>query len=854
MKRRNCRSVPKTDNQVEPARQTPQVYLKRDDVSEDDDEEIPEEEAFNADDERKYGGFFQKSDAGEEVEEDTDDKSDDEDDDGVEEEGKGDGGQYMLDLLNRLDSNQRKSTCNTSEEVVARHVPESQYAASVVPTSQLTLDALVQGLKSTSGFFGKDGLQTAMKGLLTSGSGTKTTTAPLSTIATDRMKRKLRYEQEQKSLSMWIDAVQEHRTAETLDFTPKERLANLTREKMIDKFEPTTDFEKELFAAIQQQQESSVNVFLENPDDDDLGAHQFTQFTLEEYKHRRANLAKMRALLFYHEVKRHHINKIKSKTYRRIRKKQRQRQKEGEVDHDPDLAKELREKEELERLKERMTLAHKNTSRWAKHVLKRGKNADLTTRRALSAQLQRGNNLRKKMAGVRDQADDGDDDPRSLIESAREILADTENSNPEGQGIFKLSFMQRGIEKQRDSAREEARQLLLELKTNFDAEQEESEVFNVHVDNRAEADISGKSFFFKRLKKRESSEKEMQDVVVDGNLVTSSLAHGKASSRISMAENIEIDVGSSVIVSEAELSKCTIFASKGEKVTASTKMRNSIASDEPDLPSTGTWNKQNQTLGFQTNLDSTTSEEDLNPWFTAAHAHSNLASKPQHSVARTNFVNVDDAASLAFVETDKESNRNKDFAFKDAHDKNVFATPEKKIASLTQEELVQRAFYSASHKATEEEFSKEKQAMTERDDPYNKQRTADAKPVAGWGCWTGVGAPALKPSMTPTSKHLQLLGRKQLLKRKRQDDKMAIVIINEKRVKKTADQFQIANIPFPYTSRAEYERSMAGAVGHEWNLTSGFKNLTRPEILTRSGKIIQPVSKRAKKFRPAAKF
>ena len=38
----------------------------------------------------------------------------------------------------------------------------------------------------------------------------------------------------------------------------------------------------------------------------------------------------MRALLFYEEQKRHRINKIKSKKYRKIRKRQRERQKDAE--------------------------------------------------------------------------------------------------------------------------------------------------------------------------------------------------------------------------------------------------------------------------------------------------------------------------------------------------------------------------------------------------------------------------------------------------------------------------------------------------------------------------------------------
>ena len=77
------------------------------------------------------------------------------------------------------------------------------------------------------------------------------------------------------------------------------------------------------------------------------------------------------------------------------------------------LRAELREKEEVARIQERMTLAHKNTSKWAKRILKRGKNVDVDTRRALSAQIQRGDDLRRKIIGSEEEdndqnMDDGD--------------------------------------------------------------------------------------------------------------------------------------------------------------------------------------------------------------------------------------------------------------------------------------------------------------------------------------------------------------------------------------------------------------------------------------------------------------
>jgi U3 small nucleolar RNA-associated protein 14 len=50
----------------------------------------------------------------------------------------------------------------------------------------------------------------------------------------------------------------------------------------------------------------------------------------KEYKKRHGELAKMRALMFYEEQKRHRINKIKSKKYRKIQKRKREREKDAE--------------------------------------------------------------------------------------------------------------------------------------------------------------------------------------------------------------------------------------------------------------------------------------------------------------------------------------------------------------------------------------------------------------------------------------------------------------------------------------------------------------------------------------------
>merc|ERR1712070_69079 len=179
---------------------------------------------------------------------------------------------------------------------------------------------------------------------------------------------------------------------------------------------------------------------------------------------------------------------------------------------------------------------------------------------------------------------------------------------------------------------------------------------------------------------------------------------------------------------------------------------------------------------------------------------------------------------------------------------------ESTITSLTQEQLVRRAFVGRNESQIEEEFKKEKEAVVLENDPTRKvdKHNSVSDEVVGWGSWTGQGAPPPKPRKLP--KKLQAPRKKKEEKRKRPDDYKPDVIINQKRLKKTANNFMLADVPHPYASRAEYEQAMLGGVGREWNVSSSFKSMTRPEILTRSGKIIQPISKKAKPPRPAAKF
>jgi U3 small nucleolar RNA-associated protein 14 len=82
-------------------------------------------------------------------------------------------------------------------------------------------------------------------------------------------------------------------------------------------------------------------------------------------------MAKLRALLFYHEQKAKRASKIKSKSYRRLKRKEKERKAmtlEQLKEMDPDFADEDIMERERRRAEERVSLRHKNGGKWGKKM------------------------------------------------------------------------------------------------------------------------------------------------------------------------------------------------------------------------------------------------------------------------------------------------------------------------------------------------------------------------------------------------------------------------------------------------------------------------------------------------------
>lgn len=210
---------------------------------------------------------------------------------------------------------------------------ESEYSAAAPATGgALTLDSLLDPLAA-----GKGGSYVDARKKLRSLERASVTAKPLQPAQEARALRKVSAKAAEKDVSLWTGAVKQNREAETLDFRDNRRHRH-TAGELAGKFEAGTDFERRVEEALDgegerelREREREAFGFGGDGDEpgDDLGA---AGLTAAEFKRRHGQLAKLRSLMFYEERKRHQVNKIKSKKFRKIHKKQEAREKEKEME------------------------------------------------------------------------------------------------------------------------------------------------------------------------------------------------------------------------------------------------------------------------------------------------------------------------------------------------------------------------------------------------------------------------------------------------------------------------------------------------------------------------------------------
>lgn len=251
---------------------------------------------------------------------------------------------------------------------------------------------------------------------------------PLPKRIQDRHDRKAAYELTKEAISKWEDSVKALQEADHLEFPLVQKTESNEEMRFVPEAAPLAleDRINGLLKAGALLDESKEATFQQ------MAAAKLSK---DEVFKRTQELRRMRELMFRDEQRAKRIKKIKSKTYRKIHKKERLR--EAELMEEPD------EDHDVRRAEERMLLKHKTQLLWAKKLIKLGISKDSESRQELEEMLRRGEQLRARQLG---------DSDGELLDIEREYANDEDDEEERqalGKGVMAMDFMRAAEEKRR---------------------------------------------------------------------------------------------------------------------------------------------------------------------------------------------------------------------------------------------------------------------------------------------------------------------------------------------------------------------------------------------------------------------
>jgi U3 small nucleolar RNA-associated protein 14 len=321
---------------------------------------------------------------------------------------------------------------------------------------------------------------------------------PLARRRQDQLDRIAAYEQTNKTLDRWNDTVKQNRRADHLMFPLPDTLANagLDNSELLPLSKKTAGTELEqtimsimeesgLGPASQSQKEQEEKV--------DANGEEQT-ISRSELKDLWAQRRKDREMQSREQKRSKRIKKIKSKTYRRVHRKERlgeeaklheEMKASGEIDSEDE-----REAAARRRALERVGAKHKD-SKWAKMGSKAGRAAwDDDYRAGLTDMARRDEELRKRVEGRTGGSEDGSDATSSSGDedgNSRLLKELDEDDEDEDEGphanLMKLKFMQRA-----EAARKQENDgILAEIRRDLESgsEQEDEDDAEVQVGRRS---------------------------------------------------------------------------------------------------------------------------------------------------------------------------------------------------------------------------------------------------------------------------------------------------------------------------------------------------------------------------------
>ncbi|MCJ1459421.1 hypothetical protein MMC28_009799 [Mycoblastus sanguinarius] len=663
--------------------------------------------------------------------------------------------------------------------------------------------------------------------------------APLPKRQQDRLDRAAAYDKSKETLSRWIDTVKHNRRAEHLSFPLKDpdaviaqgtqRLLPTTSSK------PLTDLESTIQNILQYSGLAGPN---DKSEEDQLQAFEelkTNKMPLEEVKARRAELRRARELLFREEIRAKRIKKIKSKTYRKVHRKERERMAQYEKNAltaaGVDDSESEQERNDRRRAEERMGARHRE-SKWAKGVKDSGRARwDEDARGGVTEMARRGEELKQRIKGKHVDVEED-----SLTSSGSDGVDDDDDGNFEGGDERKAAKLQARLQRLDDNSYE------LESKAN------DSGLASMDFMKKAEAARKTRNDEAVESLRRDLAGEETpsEEEATEG---PGRKLFGPTKSKLpppkypSLEQKSEFEERKGSDVEDDEDHR------DPEEEDTEIVVDSSSLHDKSGLVKEPLLGDRKRKEARQTNGDAR-AEASENPWLTSTKKGSNVGKKrtqnPHAGAIISNSLTSDQIPNPAEKPKPRSAlkgSRDAEKARQSVQPPSAAAAPTEDTDSededantdnlpfvLRNQDLVRKAFAGDEVVAS---FEAEK-----RDAIQDEGEKIIDNTLPGWGNWAGEG---IGKKAQKRNKNRFTTTEPGIAAEKRQDAKLARVIINEKRVKKNA-KYLASSLPHPFETRQQYERSLRLPVGPEWTTKETFQAATKPRILMKQG-IIAPMAK-----------
>ncbi|KAJ7135051.1 Utp14-domain-containing protein [Mycena crocata] len=688
----------------------------------------------------------------------------------------------------------------------------------LAPLSSTTPAALRSVQKSLAAGPAEERPKTKSTGKKVKAVGGGALAAPLPLRTQARVDREAAYEATKKEVDKWGPSMKRIRDAEHLSFplqAPKEQMGRVSNAELAAKFKPSTELEtavSRLLATANLAQDADIQ----------RTENQLMAATLspEEVVRRRNELRQMRELAFRGEVKARRVAKIKSKVYRRIARGRKDRAGAGAEDDEDDEEGAMRR--EVDRARERAGMRIKRNAKWNRARVEGEEGEEefegLGGRKEMEIELEREERLARLIRGEKDGASSGSDDDsgdeadegtikRSAFNELKSLGDEEGETAIKHMGVFGMKFMQDAMQRQNVEADRMADDFVQEMGLGGAGEDSDDE-----DDSPASGVITQRTGG--RMIYRPGTETMPKAILPESPEITIAPSRSPSpapapavsarprpllsSTAPPTEQNPWLVQPTSSSGPKAPRAKNDVVVSKDSN--AQDTARHKLAKNQKKLDQTAVAIARDDEI-VEIELDRILGSD---------------GQRKQKPVAAGGDGDDDDANSEADAQEQAISLKTKRKDGKAA------------VKAFEQRDLVALAFAGDN---VVRDFEDAKRREIASDAPREVDTT-----LPGWGSWGGPSTRKSKPKPQFVKK---LPG---IAPSDRADHNKANIIISEKRDKKAA-KYQVKDLPYPFTSRAQFERSMDAPLGAEWNTRVGFQKGTLPRVVKKMGTVIEPLQK-----------